>query len=446
MQHFVKDEKNYIEFIKFEVDLFDCITMMINLLHIKCLRQFRLYIAEENETNYDLFILKNKFFYYFAVKGFMNPGRNIPILNFDGIATEYGVYSRFPKDQSLTFKIPNSCFWETSKLNDPYVYLAKIFPVCKLLLMQNYKIRNIRNVKLFYERDCKKYENILLSRIGQNGIEHICKTLFQNFNYFVNATQFLSLASMSDDDDILKSIDLKHTIDFNENIILVFVNQLGLIPANEMYLADQRWIIYKNDNHLKEYKTIFLPNSNSNAIRATRYAADNFLNNFLGAVSEVLNKQLDILNADTINLYTDDVNINGIIKKRFTINSLIRLINDDEDDPHVIQNLQTGIIQGRQLYQQLNPSDDNQTPNINTKRMLFKYYEENIIHILKTFLDINIYIFYMFSLDYMNLIRLDSRVKIKDVNNPATISDETYIVTKIIKEDGKKTKYKLDDV
>ena len=110
-----KDEKNYIEFIKYEVNLFDCITMIINLLHIKCLRQFRLYVAEENETNYDLFILKNKFFYYLALKGFVNI-LNIPILDFDNIETEFNFYAGHRRNPSISpnFKIPYSSFWDIS--------------------------------------------------------------------------------------------------------------------------------------------------------------------------------------------------------------------------------------------------------------------------------------------------------------------------------------------
>jgi hypothetical protein len=436
-----KDEKNYIEFIKYEVNLFDCITMIINLLHIKCLRQFRLYVAEENETNYDLFILKNKFFYYLALKGFVNI-LNIPILDFDNIETEFNFYAGQRRNPSISpnFKIPYSCFWDTSKLNDDYFYLSKLDVIGKLLLIQNYKIREIRNTKTFYERDCNKFENMLLSRISQNGIENICKSLFINFNYFINSKQFISLASISETDSTLKSIDLKNTVEFNNYIIILFVDR-GIIPANESFLADQRWIIYNNNYQLKEYKTIFLPGSVVTADQATKYVADNFLNNFLKAVSDVLNKQLDLLNAVTINLYTDDVNIDGTIKKRFTIDSLKRLINDFEDDPNVIQNLQNGIILGR-LYKQNNPGINDQIPNINTKRMLFSYYEKYIIFILKQFLDINIYIFYMFSINFIDPFRLDTRVKLNS-NKNTPHADKIYIITKIIKQDGQKPKYKL---
>ena len=307
---------------------------------------------------------------------------------------------------------------------------------CLQVFLMNLDINNFTEHDLI---NISKFENILLSRIGQNGIETICKSLFQNFNYFVNAKQFLSLASITEPDNILKNIDLKNTIEFNDSIVRLFVSR-GILTANDSYRADQRWIIYKNNYQLKEYKTIFLQNTTVN--EATKYVADNFLNIFLGAVSDVLNKQLDILNAITINLYTDDVNIDGTIKKRFTIDSLKRLINDFEDDPNVIRNLQNGIISSHQLYQQNNPTIDNQIANINTKKMLFNYYEKYIIFILKQFLDINIYIFYMFSINFTDTFRLDTRVKLVS-NKNTPYSDKLYIITKIIKQDGQKTKYKL---
>jgi hypothetical protein len=169
---------------------------------------------------------------------------NIYIFDFDNIATEFAYYAAERKDPSPNFKIPYSCFWETSKLNDDYFYFHKIDIVSKLLLIQNYKIRELSATKTYHERNCSQFENILLSRISQNGIENICKALFINFNYFVNSKQFLSLASVSETDTSLNNIDLKNTVDFNYfkrfftkilNKLLGFIKKISnLISHNEM--------------------------------------------------------------------------------------------------------------------------------------------------------------------------------------------------------------------
>ena len=212
-------EEKYIELVKSEVELFDCVILITNLLQIKCLRQYSLYTSEENVNYLNSFILKSYFFYYIAIKGFVGNFEDRPIYFFGDFEAEISRLKLLQKTPSNNFKIPKSIFWNTSNLTNTGFYNSKFDIVSKLIIIQNYKIENIKAIKINYDINCKKFEKMLIPTMGQTGINQMCNSLLDNFSDFTLVTQFVSFSLFNEDETNLKNIDLNNTVDFNNHII-----------------------------------------------------------------------------------------------------------------------------------------------------------------------------------------------------------------------------------
>jgi hypothetical protein len=417
----IEYERRYIDILQYEVELFDSIILITNLLQIKCLRQYGLYTAEENANQIELLMLKSYLWYYLAIKGYTN----IPTTMFTyseeiSINVDYftTTFKKF-KYPSPTFQIPNSILWNTSILNktrnqNPELFLIPIIEEIYIsILMQNYKIREISQTKSIYIEECNNFAKTVEAKMGSTNIKNTCNELLETFTNFTFTTQFVSFSMFNTDDVELKNIDLKKTIRFNNAI------------KNQLFMSgnDQRWIIYKNEEY---YRTNINDNYykkkySENILTQDKYSAyfgERFLNIFLGAIKDILNKQLDHLNAITINLYTDVLEN----KNRFTINSLKRIINDD--NPVTIQLLMEGKKELNKINYVQDPGLPDQTSKIGIKLDFLNHYQTLIIDLLRKVLKINIYIFDIPDTDQF---KLGTHVALK------TQPDELYIITKINK-------------
>jgi hypothetical protein len=100
----LEQEQKYVSLIKLEVDSYDCIILYTYLLEIECLRQNKLYIADENVTHVNYEISTSLHYYY----------NNINLLFKN---TQTGVATGLTPVSNIF--IPTSLMWDTSNFNDP---------------------------------------------------------------------------------------------------------------------------------------------------------------------------------------------------------------------------------------------------------------------------------------------------------------------------------------
>ena len=419
----IEYERRYIDILQHEVELFDSVILITHLLQIKCLRQYGLYTAEENASQIELLMLKSYLWYYLAIKGYKDLPEDISRYS-DEISTYVEYFdNNFKKNiyPSKTFQIPNSVLWNTSILNkskNTHDFLIQMIEEIHISIpMQNYKIREIKLTNSKYITECNNFAKTVEAKMGSTNIKNTCNELLETFTNFTFTTQFVSFSMFNKDDVELKNINIRNTLKFNNN-----VRNQSFAGRNNI-----QWIVYKNkenyrtnlndDYYKREYSENIL-----NIKKYSAYFGERFLNIFLGAIKDILNKQLDHLNSITINLYTDVLEN----KNRFTINSLKRIINDNS--PNTIKLLLEGNTeQGMKIYSQDSVLND-QTLNIGVKREFLNYYQTRIIELLRDVLKINIYIFDM--PDTENELKLGTSVALKNNLIP---NQQPYIIMKINK-------------
>jgi hypothetical protein len=350
-------EREYIELIKLEVDLFDCIILITHLLQIKCLRQHSLYIAELNVGQLDSIILKLQYTYYAASILFRIDGENLKIENiFNALGAldpdfkfndllfpnnmrthyidilNYENYTIIPPTEIRgdiasilpSFEIIPSIFW--NKLINKEDIIEKLDTIFYEIFIQRHKINYIKTLLKKYPSKCNEFKKILYPKMGQQGIKIKCTELLNNFKDFDDFTKLVSFSSFNSELNSRK-IDIKNTVEFNKNI--------KTNAATRDIKKDNEWIIYNPS--IYEYqiyaKDKYRRDENDHKIFHKDPSA---LDQFLGCIKDALNNQLDLLNAITINLYadietdTENEKIKGT--KRFTIASLRRLLAANNDD------------------------------------------------------------------------------------------------------------------
>ena len=340
-----EQEREYIELMKLEVDLFDCIILITHLLQIKCLRQHSLYIAELNVGQLDSIILKLQYTYYAASIFFrINDENNIIETKFNELGaldsefkfndllfpndtrTRYIDISNYENTQTIlpSFEIIPSIFWD--KLNNKDKIIEKLDNIFIEIFIQRHKINFIKDLLRKNPHKCKEFKKILYPKMGQQGIKTKCLDLLDTFKEITEFTKLVSFSFFNDELNARK-IDIKNTLEFNKNI--------KTNASTRDIKRDNEWIIYNPS--IYEYQ-IYAKD------KYRRDASDHkiideiplALDQFLGCIKDALNNQLDLLNAITINLYADIENDteNEKIKgtKRFTIASLLRLLSAENNE------------------------------------------------------------------------------------------------------------------
>jgi len=336
-------EKKYIEFFKLETNLYDCIVLTTHLLQIKCLRQYSLYIAEKNVTNVNLMILKLYFIYassmllfkidaddnkinkmYDALKDMDDAYKNeMEMEDLDNYVKEFIRFNNgiihYPDISDIATAVPfNIGAILANPIKQPYTLLLKNLkgPSTEInvfltdifidIFIQNYKTMYIKNTLL--EKcfdDCEKIKKILYPTIGEKGLINMCENFLDKVNQFSDATRMITISDSFNKEITTSNIDIQQTNKLNE----------VLLECLQIKSEFKAWFVLNQENQLKKYNT----------------------EAFLNCICDVLNKQLDKLNAITINYYAD-INTNKFTYKRFAeifknniIGLTIRQLNIDLD-------------------------------------------------------------------------------------------------------------------
>lgn len=264
-------EKDYIEIVKYEINCYDMIVLYTYLLEVQCLRQGKVYTAEENvyQIEYEnCIVLKN---YFISIKNYLET--NV---------------------QNIT--IPSSLMWDVFEFGNINFINTKIQINFMIMSIYTNKISEIHKSFETINEYCDNLYNSLYPNISEKFLNNECnKLISENISkipeYKTRSNYWLKKE--------IKNYDIRNSNDFNYYINEIINDAYAEYFINELqpeYYQD--WAIYDNEG-----------------------GGDCFF----AAIRDALNGQLDLLNATTNNIYTEK--ING--EKKFTIKSLRKIVADN---------------------------------------------------------------------------------------------------------------------
>jgi hypothetical protein len=269
-------EKEYIDVVRSEINCYDMIVLYSYLLQIQCLRQSKVYTAEENvyQVEYEACIsLKH---YFESIK-------------------------RYIEKKKSVINIPNSLMWDISNFDKIEFIESKIKTNYMAMTLYTNKISEIHKSADNLSKYCDELYNSLYPKIDDTFLYAECnKIISKNIS---NVPQYRTKSSYWLKKEI-KNYDIRNSKDLNyyiDEIVKLAYNSFIINELEPEYYQD--WAIYDNEG-----------------------SGDCFF----AALRDALNGQLDLLNAVSTNIYTDT--ING--EKRYTISSLRRIVvhNFTQDD------------------------------------------------------------------------------------------------------------------
>jgi len=285
-------EKIMISSIKSQVHAYDAIVLYIYLLEVVCLRQNRVYVAEENvnQLNIEFSLTLNE--YYYTIE------RSIDEAQAGG----------------LDVRIPTSLLWDTSKFKDKNVINNRKNINDKSSIVYRGRIKAIQKSRQEMIDNCEAIADIITPNLSKSGFVSKCQTLLaSNFND-INKHSFRSSYWLEKTIVNYNNEATSHFIYNMNNVVKdAWYDRITLDREPEDYLD---WMVYDNSG------------TNTNE---TIYAA----------ISDALNGQLDLNGDDTSNPYTEKIDD----KNRFTVTSLTKLVNDVNNDPNILPATIINILQ-----------------------------------------------------------------------------------------------------
>jgi hypothetical protein len=270
-------EKEYIELIQSQSDAYDCVILYIYLLEIQCLRQSKLYVAEENTNQLNIEFSTSLKNYYNSIEKTINENKNSNTL------------------QNISLIIPKSLLWDTSRLTDLNYLNSRIELNNKSWVIYKNRITEIHRQQEELEEECDKIIQTINPTISKDGFINQCNNLFTSNYQFI--TPYTSKSSYWLKMQIT-NYDIIHTNELIYNLTNIIQDTYydGIIKTNKPS-GFQDWLVYDN---IGGGDCLF------------------------ASLVEALNGQLDLLDASTSNMYTEEVN--G--RKLYTVSSLRKLVAD----------------------------------------------------------------------------------------------------------------------
>lgn len=274
-------ERLYIASMKTQVNAYDAIILYIYLLEIVCLRQNRVYVAEENvnQLNLENSLTLNE--YYYAIENSIKTDETL----------------------GLEKRIPESLLWDSKNLKDNDFLNNKKRINDKSSLVYRGRIKAIQKSRKNIVNNCEQIADIITPTISKDGFITKCQALL--ISNFSDITEH-SFRSSYWLEKTIKNYDNEATSDFIYNISSVvkdaWYDRITLEREPEDHLD---WMVYNN-------------------------AGTNTTDSIYASISDLLNAELDLKEDDTDNQYTEE--ING--KKRFTVSSLKQLVTDVNPNPN----------------------------------------------------------------------------------------------------------------
>jgi len=272
----LEQQDNYIKLMKIKSDTYDCITLYIYLLEIQCLRQGKVYVAEENINQLNIEYSMTLKQYYNTIE--------ISIKELTKLGTP--------------IFIPQSLLWDTTNFSDLNFIKNRINTNNRSWLLYKNRISNIHNLQNKLDKECEKLVQLVNPNIGVQGFINECNNILTTTypslqKYNSKSSHWATLQ--------LTNYDIKTSNDFIYNLTLAIEEGYyeGMLDTDKPD-GLQDWYVFDNIG-----------------------GGDCFF----ASVMEALNNQIDLIDATTINPYTET--IDG--KQKYTISSLRKIVSDKFD-------------------------------------------------------------------------------------------------------------------
>jgi len=275
-----KFEDLYLDYVKSSVKSYDAIILYIYLLEILCLRQTRVYVAEENVNQLNLEYSLNLYDYHQIIIKKLKTGVN-------------------------TY-IPTSILWETDKLNNLDYILKKKQVNDKAYIIYRGRLKSLKESRNEIVKSCEEISNMLYPSISKKGFIEKCKNIITENLETITKHSFKSSHWIS---KTIENYSIQETNDFIYYMNKVVKDAWHDRVVDDIYPKDYLdWIVFDNDS-------------------------DNLNDSLYASIAYGLNRQLDITNNETTNPYT--IEING--KKIFNVKTLKELVTETNNthDPTI---------------------------------------------------------------------------------------------------------------
>ena len=285
-------ERIYISSIKSQVQAYDAIVLYIYLLEVVCLRQNRVYVAEENvnQLNLEFSLTLNE--YYYAIEQSINEMRT----------------------RGLNVYIPSSLLWDSSNFNDLDLIEKRKKINDKSSIIYRGRLKAISKSRQEMIDSCEEIADLITPNLSESGFVSKCQSLLVSNLEHINEHSFRS------------SYWLEKTIEnYNNEATSDFIYNMN-------YVVKDAWNdTITKDREPKEYLDWMVYDNSGTNTNDTIYAA----------ISDTLNGQLDLNGYETTNPYTEEIDN----KRRFTVNSLKYLVSDTNSDPNITATEIINILQ-----------------------------------------------------------------------------------------------------
>jgi hypothetical protein len=265
-------EKDYIDVVKYQIDCYDMIMLYSYLMEVQCLRQNKLYTGEENiyQIEYEICTLLKH--YFNSIK------ENVEINN---------------RSNNSPF-IPSSLMWDTTNFDNINFVNSRIQINYASMTLYTNKISDIHKSIADINKQCSELHKTLAdfdkTKLTEECNKIISKSIVSIPAYKTKSTYWLEKE--------IKNYDVRNSIDLNYQISNIINNAYddGIIPTtNPDYYQD--WAVYDNEG-----------------------GGDCFF----AAVRDALNGQLEVLDASTTNVYTEEIDDT----RKFTVATLRLIVAD----------------------------------------------------------------------------------------------------------------------
>jgi hypothetical protein len=272
----LEQQQQYIKLVQSNSDSYDSIVLYIYLMEIQCLRQSKVYIAEENINQLNIEYSMSLKEYYNTIK--------------------ISIEELTKKGNPII--IPQSILWDISNFTNITFLKNRINTNNKSWIIYKNRISDIHNLQKNLDNECEKLIQLVTPNISQTGFIEQCNNIL--------TASYPTLQQYTSKSSHWATLQLKN-YDIN--------------TSNDL--------IYNLSNAVEEsYNEGMINNDKPNGLQDW-YVFDNIGGGdcLFASVVEALNGQLDLMDATTNNIYTEV--IDG--KNRYTILSLRKMVSDNFD-------------------------------------------------------------------------------------------------------------------
>jgi hypothetical protein len=265
----------YIEYVKTSVKAYDAIVLHIYLLEILCLRQNRVYVAEENVNQLNLE-------YSLTLENYLD-----------------SIVKNINKIKSgTTIHIPPSLLWDTSNLDKISFIESKQKINTKSNIIYRARLKSIVQSRNNLVESCDEISKIITPNISKSGFIKQCSNIINQKLSNITPHTFRSSYWI---EQTIKNYDIHATKDFIYNMSTTVKDAWHDRIIEDIDINDYLdWIVFDNG----------IETGNINSLYAT--------------IADGLNRQLEMTDNETTNDYTETINGRQI----FTTNSIKELFND----------------------------------------------------------------------------------------------------------------------